>query len=78
MNNLILGDINLLLATHTSMGKQELLNKLISAVDLKLVITTPSNEKVELSMGEFIEADLEAYDGETGIEIVSDDIDYTL
>ena len=76
MNNLILGELKLLLATHTTMNKQELLKQLINAVDLKLVITTPGEEKVELSIGEFLNGDLEMYDGDTGIQI--EEVDFTV
>ncbi|WP_394137465.1 hypothetical protein [Cytobacillus oceanisediminis] len=74
-NNLILGDLLVNLAASTSMGKQELLGQLTNAIDLKLTLTTPTGEKIDLEIGEILSADnVEVYDGATGIQIEEADL----
>lgn len=73
-NNLIMADLLFQLAASTNMGKQELLDHLTNAIELKITGLAPSGEKIELELVEFLSAsNVEAYDGETGIQIEESD-----
>ncbi|KAF0822660.1 hypothetical protein V7200_03660 [Cytobacillus firmus] len=75
-NNLILGDLLVSLAASTNLGKQEVLDLLTNSIGLQLTGMTPSGEKFHLEIGEFLSADLEMYDGDTGIQI--EEVDFTV
>lgn len=70
MENLLMGQLNVELATTSNMGKQGLIDLLEIAVDSRIILTKPDGTKVELEIGCFLGSDVKIYDLETGIEVV--------